>query len=437
MRARAASSPPRTAGRTHAVGDERSCARRSDETVRVDVVTTLELRAGERFLRVHASSTTSVPRPPAARALPAAPPGRRLRRRVRVRGRAPRAHRRRRRARVRRCRRSCRAASSTRRDGDAGSRSCTTACSSTRSSTTAASSRSRCCARPATCRAPSRRCARTRPGRSTRSRARSSRAAARRVRGAPPPRRLAGRARCRAAADELPRAARAGARWRLAGRRRRADRSGAPAVDGAEVSARAARRRRAGSSCGWSTRRRAPTDGRAGEPDGAPLAGDVVDLTGEPLGRVHRVGAVAPVAAPDHPRHRRADHHARLRDRARAAPRPAARVVDHVGSSPGAVRRDAVGHLPQQRGTVAVPPHRERHRTASGRRVAHVDRLTRSTRAATRRAARSPSSVVAHQHRAQRAEQRGVGPRRPGAHLGPRRRRRRRCAGASRGARDR
>jgi alpha-mannosidase len=36
-----------------AIGDERSCARRSDDTRLVDVVTTLELRTGERFLRVH------------------------------------------------------------------------------------------------------------------------------------------------------------------------------------------------------------------------------------------------------------------------------------------------------------------------------------------------------------------------------------------------
>jgi hypothetical protein len=38
----------------HAIGDERSCSRRSDETERIEVRTTLELRAGERFLRVHA-----------------------------------------------------------------------------------------------------------------------------------------------------------------------------------------------------------------------------------------------------------------------------------------------------------------------------------------------------------------------------------------------
>jgi alpha-mannosidase len=36
----------------HAVGDERSCARRSDGAVDVDIRTTYELRAGERFLRV-------------------------------------------------------------------------------------------------------------------------------------------------------------------------------------------------------------------------------------------------------------------------------------------------------------------------------------------------------------------------------------------------
>jgi alpha-mannosidase len=36
----------------YAIGDERSCSRRSDETVVVEVRTTLELRTGERFLRV-------------------------------------------------------------------------------------------------------------------------------------------------------------------------------------------------------------------------------------------------------------------------------------------------------------------------------------------------------------------------------------------------
>jgi hypothetical protein len=36
-----------------AIGDERLCARRSDENVSVEVQTTLELRVGERFVRVH------------------------------------------------------------------------------------------------------------------------------------------------------------------------------------------------------------------------------------------------------------------------------------------------------------------------------------------------------------------------------------------------
>jgi mannosylglycerate hydrolase len=38
---------------THAVGDQRSCSRRAEETAAVTVRTTLELRRGERFLRVH------------------------------------------------------------------------------------------------------------------------------------------------------------------------------------------------------------------------------------------------------------------------------------------------------------------------------------------------------------------------------------------------
>ena len=38
---------------THAIGDQLSCGRRSDETVLADVKTTLELRADEPFLRVH------------------------------------------------------------------------------------------------------------------------------------------------------------------------------------------------------------------------------------------------------------------------------------------------------------------------------------------------------------------------------------------------
>ena len=38
---------------THALGDERSCSHRSPETTTTEIVTTLELRTGERFLRVH------------------------------------------------------------------------------------------------------------------------------------------------------------------------------------------------------------------------------------------------------------------------------------------------------------------------------------------------------------------------------------------------
>ena len=75
-----------------AVGDDRACSRRSDEVVRGVVATTLELRSGERFLRVAHEIDNQARRPPPARALPAARRGDRLRRRVRVRGRAPRAH---------------------------------------------------------------------------------------------------------------------------------------------------------------------------------------------------------------------------------------------------------------------------------------------------------------------------------------------------------
>jgi mannosylglycerate hydrolase len=39
---------------SHAIGDEHACSRRSDHLVDVTVRTTYELRAGERFLRVHA-----------------------------------------------------------------------------------------------------------------------------------------------------------------------------------------------------------------------------------------------------------------------------------------------------------------------------------------------------------------------------------------------
>ncbi len=38
---------------THAIGTERACERRGDDTTDTEIVTTLELRTGERFLRVH------------------------------------------------------------------------------------------------------------------------------------------------------------------------------------------------------------------------------------------------------------------------------------------------------------------------------------------------------------------------------------------------
>ena len=81
-------------------GDYRSCDARSDETVPVTVTTILELRAGERFLRV-AHELDNRARDHRLRALPAAGNRQRLGCRVRVHGRAPRPHRRRRRARAR------------------------------------------------------------------------------------------------------------------------------------------------------------------------------------------------------------------------------------------------------------------------------------------------------------------------------------------------
>jgi hypothetical protein len=38
---------------SHAIGDERKCSRRAEERVALDVVTTYEVRTGERFVRVH------------------------------------------------------------------------------------------------------------------------------------------------------------------------------------------------------------------------------------------------------------------------------------------------------------------------------------------------------------------------------------------------
>ena len=201
--------------RLHAGRRTRSATRararaRSDETVRVTVRTTLELRAGERVPPRRARARQPRARPPAARALPAARAGRPA---PTPSARSP----------------SCTAGSPPRAashefglptfpsrrfvdasDGDGrASRSCTTACSSTRSSTTAASSRSRCCARSATSRAPSRRCARTRPARPIPlDGPQLLGRPARRVRGAAPPRRLA-RGRLLRRGRRVPRAVRA------------------------------------------------------------------------------------------------------------------------------------------------------------------------------------------------------------------------------------
>ncbi|MCZ7527043.1 MAG: alpha-mannosidase [Acidimicrobiia bacterium] len=78
---------------THAIGDERSCRRRSEETAPVTVRTTLELRAGEPFLRVRCE-LDNVCRDHRLRAHFPLPARRRVRRRVRLRGRAPRPERR-------------------------------------------------------------------------------------------------------------------------------------------------------------------------------------------------------------------------------------------------------------------------------------------------------------------------------------------------------
>ena len=164
-----------------------------------------------------------------------------------------------------------------------GSRCCTTASSSTRWSTTAASSRSRCCAPPATSRAPSCRCARTRrPARPARGPAAPGPPGAR-VRGAPPPRRLARRgaspppptsSSCRSSGS-------AAAAGRVPTSRRPVRRC---AVDGAEVSALQPRRHgRARSVRVVNLSPELPTEVTLATRDGVPLAGDVVDLTGSVL----------------------------------------------------------------------------------------------------------------------------------------------------------
>ena len=107
---------------SHAVGNERWCVRRGEETALVEVRTTLELHAHERFVRVHVEFDNRCRDHRLPRALPAAGTGRPLGRRVRVRGRRPRPHDRGRPPRAAASRRSCRAASSTAPTARSGSR---------------------------------------------------------------------------------------------------------------------------------------------------------------------------------------------------------------------------------------------------------------------------------------------------------------------------
>ena len=193
-RARARSSTDYT-WPAYAIGDERSCsraqrrdrdasrcARRSScapASAFLRVTHELDNRCRDHRLRAH---------------FPLPAPVDRLRRRVRVRGRAPRARPPRAARRSSGCRRSRRAGSSTRPTARVGLALCTTGCSSTRSSTTAASSRSRCCARSGYL-SRSEPSLRPNPAGPTDRGARraDARRAARRVRGAAPPRRLARR----------------------------------------------------------------------------------------------------------------------------------------------------------------------------------------------------------------------------------------------------
>ena len=176
--------------------------------------------------------------------------------------------------------RSCRAASSTAPTAKSGSRCSTTVCSSTRSSATEPSSRSRSSARPATCRARSSRSARIRPGRSIRSRARSSSAALALEyavlphrgdwRAARPRTTRPTSSSCRSsarAAAACPERDRSATGQRALGRRR------------AGIGRAARSRRRACWSSGSSTRR--PSGDRARSPRTAlPARGEVVDLVG-------------------------------------------------------------------------------------------------------------------------------------------------------------
>ena len=79
---------------THAIGDERSCTQRSDDTVRGRDPHRARAAHRRAFPACARRARPPRARPPAARALPASRCRRRIRRRVRVRGGAPRSHRR-------------------------------------------------------------------------------------------------------------------------------------------------------------------------------------------------------------------------------------------------------------------------------------------------------------------------------------------------------
>ena len=244
-------------------------------------------------------------RPPAAGALPAARAGRRLRRRVRVRGRAPRAHRRGRPARVRPPHVRVPPVRRLLGDGDVGPRAaCTTGCSSTRCVDDGHRARAHAAARHRLpLRARSRRCGPTRPVRSTRSRARSCRAAlALEYAVAPAPGRRARLPTCpRSPTMLVPLERVRGGGW-----------PGAPAPARAARSTSTAPRCRR--SCATTPARScvrvvnrtpAAADRRGRRVDGAPVAGDVVDLTGAELDALRRVGRAPTVGAAHAPPRRR------------------------------------------------------------------------------------------------------------------------------------
>ena len=347
---------------------------RAATTVRdVDVVTTLELRAGERFLRVHVELDHDVRDHRLRAHFPLPGDRRRVRRRVRVRGRAtagspPRADRT-----STACPRSCRAGSSTASADDVGLALLHDGLLEYEVVRRRRRARAHAGAGHGLPLAiGARRSARTRPdpldpleGPQLQGRARA------RLRGAPAPRRLA-RRRAARRGRRLPRAARTRARRWLARCRRRA-RPGTRSGSTVPRCRRSSATTPARSWCGWSTshpsrrrsrspwvtaarrRRRRPHRCRSSRPSTArPRSG---------RGSCSRSASTAPDEG-----HRRGS---RRREQGLAA---------CVGRAPGRVEAGdgearPLGGLPEQSRSLAVPADRVRHRTASGRRVAHVERL--------------------------------------------------------------